>query len=174
MKEVAVLRPRSVLAPAVGLAVLALAAAPSAAQATVVCFGTQTTEYSPGVTLEPREVTITFEEILSSCVSPTDPSVTSGRASGSRRRMASCLELLGERVYTWSNNRRSTFRYTTATVVVGGVRTITHTGTIVSGQFEGDTAVEVFTQPALNTQDCLGEGVTRTTGLAELTALSPP
>jgi len=50
--------------------------------------------------------------------------------------------LAATRIFNWSNGQSSTFSYNRAINDVGGQTTVTITGTIVSGRFAGDTAIE--------------------------------
>ena len=139
-----------------------------AVSADVSCVGTETVTYQPGLLLTPQTVNVTVNGILAPCTS-SDPNITSGTYLQNFTTTLSCGTLLGglaaTRVFNWSDGQSSTFSYNRAINDVGGQTTVTFTGTIVSGRFAGDTAIEqvVFVTP--NTLECLAS--------PGLTALGP-
>lgn len=130
----------------------------------VSCAGTETVSYNPGVRLTAQQVNVVVTGILSPC-SSSDGTVSAGTYNESFTTTLSCDTLLagrsGTRVFHWSNGRSSTFAFNRALNNAGGQTTVTFTGTITSGEFAGDTALEqvVFVTP--NTLQCLAPpGVT--------------
>jgi hypothetical protein len=132
--------------------------------ADVLCAGTETVTYQPGLLLTPQTVNVTVNGILAPCTS-SDRHITSGTYLQHFTTTLSCSTLLGglaaTRVFNWSDGESSTFSYNRAINDVGGQTTVTFTGTIVSGKFEGDTAIEQVVFVTLNTLQCLAPpGVT--------------
>jgi hypothetical protein len=129
-----------------------------AVSADVLCVGTETVTYKPGLLLTPQTVNVTVNGILAPC-SSSDPNITAGTYLQNFTTTLSCGTLLGglaaTRVFNWSNGQSSTFSYNRAINDVGGQTTVTFTGTIVSGRFAGDTAIEQVVFATLNTLQCL-------------------
>jgi hypothetical protein len=124
-----------------------------AAQADVTCAGTETVTYQPGLLLTSQQVHVDVTGILAPCGS-SDSGITAGSYTESFMATLSCSTLFagraGTRVFTWSNGQTSTFSFNRALNNVGGQTTVTFTGAITSGEFQGDTAVEqvVFVTPS--------------------------
>jgi len=145
-------------------AVLAMSAvvfpspAAHAVSADVVCVGTETVTYEPGLSLTPQTVNVTVHGILAPCTS-SDPEITSGTYVQHFTATLSCVTLVSglaaTRVFNWSNGRSSSFSYNRAINDVAGQTTVTFAATIVSGKFAGDTAIQqvVFVTP--NVLQCL-------------------
>jgi hypothetical protein len=124
----------------------------------VVCLGTETVTYEPGLSLTPQTVNVTVRGILAPCTS-SDPDITSGTYTQHFTTTLSCVTVLAglaaTRSFEWSDDQSSSFSYNRAINNVAGQTTVTFTGTIVSGKFAGDTAIEqvVFVTP--NILQCL-------------------
>lgn len=133
-------------------------AAGHAVSADVLCVGTETVTYQPGLLLTPQTVNVTVNGILAPCTS-SDPDITSGTYHQNFTATLSCGTLLAglaaTRVFNWSDGQSSSFSYNRAINDVGGQTTVTFTGTIVSGKFAGDTAIEQVVFVSLNTLQCL-------------------
>lgn len=129
-----------------------------AATLDVTCAGTETAGYQPGLLLTPQQTNVTVNGVLAPCTS-SDSAITSGTYHQSFAATLSCSTILAPlsatRVFTWSNGQTSTFSYNRAINNAAGQTTVTFTGTIVSGRFAGDTAIEqvVFVTP--NALQCL-------------------
>ncbi len=125
----------------------------------LVCAGTQTVTYSPGLTLVPTSQTITVQAIYSPCVSASQPAVTAGQAGVTTHEVRSCLDVAepggATRFITWNTGQTSTFLYNAIVNTVGGNTVVTLTGTITAGLFAGDSAVQVIVGPTLDTLSCL-------------------
>ena len=120
----------------------------------VTCVGTETVTYQPGLLLAPQTVQVVVTGILAPCTS-SDAGVTASSYQESFATTLSCSTLFagrtGTRVFHWSNGQSSTFSFNRAINDVGGQTTVTFAGTIVSGEFTGDTVVEqvVFVTPGI-------------------------
>lgn len=125
----------------------------------VFCLGTETGTYSPGLLLfTPQAVHVSVNGVLAPCAS-SDSKIKSGTYLQHFDATLSCATVLAglaaTRVFNWSDGESSTFSYNRAINDVLGQTTVTFTGTIVSGKFEGDTVFEqvVFVTP--NALQCL-------------------
>jgi hypothetical protein len=129
-----------------------------AVSADVTCAGTETVTYQPGLLLTSQTVNATVNGILAPCTS-SDPNITSGTYLQNFTATLSCgtlfAGLAATRVFNWSNGQSSSFSYNRAINDVGGQTTVTFTGTIVSGEFAGDTAIEQVVFATLNSLQCL-------------------
>lgn len=135
----------------------------------IVCTTTSSWTYSPGVVLLPRPIITTVHDQYTSCVSPTDGTITGGSSSFTVERDAGCLEPVAAvpetRVITWNDGRTSTFSYTVTVSSVPGFDLVTKTGTITAGVFAGSTAQATQAAPTLDLLQCLGQGVQQQTAL---------
>jgi hypothetical protein len=145
-------------------AVLAMSAvvfpssAAHAVSADVVCVGAETVTYEPGLLLTPQTVNVTVHGVLAPCTS-SDPDITSGTYTQHFTTTLSCATVLGglaaTRIFKWSDGQSSSFSYNRAINNVAGQTTVTFTGTIGSGKFMGDTAIEQVVFVTLNALQCL-------------------
>ncbi|AXI78350.1 hypothetical protein [Peterkaempfera bronchialis] len=172
------LRRPAIWAATTALATAMLALAPTPAQAApptlLECLGTETTTYHPGLTFQPKDITITTDERLTSCVDGAGQ-VTGGWYGTQFTIHVGCNDLLDPfqdtRVFHWSTGDTSTFSESAATNAVAGQIITTLTGTVTAGRFQGHTTVRVTTllQPSLLL--CLTTGVTTATGVTTLTII---
>ncbi|MEU3451686.1 hypothetical protein AB0H29_31355 [Streptomyces thermolilacinus] len=136
------------------------------------CQGTETTTYDPGVVLQPRDITVTVEGRLGSCLDGTG-GVTSG-AYGERFVLnAGCNNLLDgftdRRVFTWNSGDSSVAVITGTTNAVAGQVVTTITGTVVEGRYTGRSLLQVITLPQPDVLLCLTTGLRGATGVTTLT-----
>ncbi|WP_131736112.1 hypothetical protein [Actinomadura roseirufa] len=160
-------RARRAAAPAALLLTAALttllpAQAADAALGSVTCTGTSHLAYSPGLTFTPQSVTITETDTYTSCAS-SDPTLTSGHISGSFTVAGlSCANVTaGPDRYPviWNNGQTSIIAFTqTEATVVAGVQQYVGTGTVTSGEFNGDTAVFTWAYLPPSPLNCLAPG----------------
>jgi hypothetical protein len=140
-------------------ATVGTASTASADVADATCVGTQTTTYSPGLTLVPAQQNIQISWIYAPCVSASEPAISSGLSSATRQASVSCLSIgqVGSsiRVITWNTGQTSTFSYNAMSSIVNGDTVVTLTGSITAGLFTGDAAEEVIVSPSLNLLGCL-------------------
>ncbi|MFD5560813.1 hypothetical protein [Kitasatospora griseola] len=140
----------------------------------VVCGGSQTTTYTPGLTNTPQTVQRSGTNIHTPCVSTLPPFSFSGSTSFTSTTTLSCLSLTeantGTDVIAWTTGRTSTFAYNRTVTIVQGQTVVTLTGSITAGDFAGATAVETITSVNLDLTACVTpQGVTSTYGVSELT-----
>lgn len=152
----------------------ALAAGPARAEplAVLQCQGTESVAYRPGITFQPRDVDVTTDGRLGSCVDGAGE-VTSG-AYGERFTLhAGCNDLLGgfqgPRTFTWSTGDTSVIEAEGSSTAVAGQVVTTLTGTVVQGRFQGRSATQVIVLPQPGLLQCLSTGVTGATGTTTLT-----
>jgi len=160
---------------ALGIALAGMFAAPARAHAAatdLTCAGTESVTFSPGLLLTPQQVTLHTNRQWGPCVS-SDAAVTSGFDAETFVNTISCLSLAtagtGTLTFTWSNGRTSTFMFNKSVSHPIGQTVVTYTGTIVAGEFAGDSVLETITGAALNLTACLAPpGITSTFGIAVL------
>ncbi|HVR95507.1 MAG TPA: hypothetical protein VMW27_02760 [Thermoanaerobaculia bacterium] len=141
----------------------------------VLCPGTHSVTFSPGLRLTPGFVHLTRSTIYTPCVSVSDPTITYGITSGGGAFQASCLDLLAGPpsttwIITWNTGETSEWLYSSSTQNVSGTIIQTQIGVIVAGKFAGSTAIGVLALAAPPVIQCLSpSGVTTSQGLATLT-----
>lgn len=151
----------------------------AAPAADLACAGARTTTYSPGITTTPRETTYTINGALTSCESPSDPTLISGTYSSTGKAILSCSLSSGSSVsyetYKFNNGESSTARYVSNVVTKpAGQTVVTSIGTVESGKFKGDMATRTATVVTQESTQCLSrDGVTSTTGPVTLTFTRP-
>ncbi|MBF6331490.1 hypothetical protein [Nocardia transvalensis] len=157
-----------------GTAAVAVPASTAAADfpAFLTCTETQDVTYDPPLTNTVRETKATVTRGLGTEADVPVPclgvgtTIIWGESEDKSTQPRSCLELTApgatqvEATIRWSDGSKSTFRSTTRTVVRGeGTTVLQNTGTIVSGQFEGQPAVETLAAPNPDLTACKGEGI---------------
>ncbi|MFS0694162.1 hypothetical protein [Streptomyces nitrosporeus] len=124
--------------------------------------------YTPPLTNTPQPSSAFVSWQLGPCVSTSVPGLTSGTSTDSvPPRSRSCLDLLAAgtetKVVTWNTGATSTLSMNRTVTVAGAVVLVTHTGTVTSGLFAGDTVVATETAPATDITLCtLGLGTVGT------------
>ncbi|NUO57502.1 MAG: hypothetical protein HOV78_12600 [Hamadaea sp.] len=142
------------------------AASPAAAGALdLTCLppSSNVNSYSPPLTNQPQQTTVSTTALYGPCTSVSQPAITSGSRTASVTTTASCLDLLGSGTLTytitWNTGQTSTITSNFTRVVAGAVYEIIATGTVTSGVFAGDTVVTDFTGPSTDITLCtLGLG----------------
>ncbi|MEV0322460.1 hypothetical protein ACIBKX_37155 [Streptomyces sp. NPDC050658] len=140
----------------------------------ITCAAETTTTYDPGLKLTSQPTTVSVvSSDLTDCVSATKPQIVSGGSpSGSGTFNVSCASLngtqTGTRVINWSDGSSSTVSFTRLSEVVAGVLTVTVTGTVTSGAFEGGSLVQQMAG-LVNPLDCLTQGIDEITANGTLT-----
>lgn len=138
------------------------------------CTGSQTLSYSPGLNLDPQQVTVHGSG--SSDCSSTDSTLTSGGFTVGPVNAALGCALTGGTgtfVYTWNNGNSSTISATSDVTFDLGVVQIVSNGTVTSGEFTGDTVLFTWTGTSPGLLDCLTpQGVTQYSGPTTLTFTS--
>lgn len=119
--------------------------------------------YDPPLTTTPQTVTLSVSAHFSPCVSLTQP-VSSATSTGSATiPNRTCSTLVGSSSTTftldWDTGDTSTISADAVSTIAGGVYSVTSTGTVTAGLFEGGTYVANYTGPALEILLCqLGLG----------------
>ncbi|MGW1136626.1 hypothetical protein [Streptomyces zhihengii] len=151
------------------------AAATPASLLELTCTATSTVTYSPGLSLVPTQQTVTFDVAYSGCISPLGvSSVLSGSRQGSFQDTRSCLTLPAPATQSfpvaWNTGNDSQVNGSTQSVDVGGQVLHTITGSVTSGQFDGNTFVEEMNQISPDLLQCaVGTGVRSQTGIGVVT-----
>ncbi len=137
---------------------LGLAAAPAHAIDTITCTGSQTTTYNPPITNQSAAVTFSANTTFGPCVS-TVPGINGGSQNISGQIHRSCATLLESYPLTvitnWNNGQSSTAETNVTVNLVGALYTVSFTGTITDGPFNGRAFVQQLTAPALDITLCL-------------------
>ncbi len=141
---------------------LGLAATPAHAIDTITCTGSAQTTFSPPITDQPSTVTFTSDFSYTPCIS-TVPGVTSGSRNITANVTRSCASLLETETVSstinWNNGQSSTAQSTRVASLAGAAYTVTHTGTVTSGLFQGRSFVHQMTAPSTDILLCtLGLG----------------
>ncbi|MER8100994.1 hypothetical protein [Kitasatospora sp. NPDC094016] len=127
----------------VGGLVLVPASAPAHAQGVVdvQCEGTFTSEFTPALTDQPQNISISNQNSYATCVTglPGASTVTNSETGESCVNLLHVLTPFDETI-TWSDQSTSTVRWTSVEDT-GGAGTFT--GTVTAGRYTGDTAVKV-------------------------------
>jgi hypothetical protein len=155
-----------ITAAAIVLSVVATASPATASTLDVTCIppSSQTTTFTPPLTLVPKPVTVTASTQYGPCSSTTVPGLTAGSRNATifypRR---SCLDLLKSEAVTftihWNTGQQSTISGNTTASVVGAALVVTITGNVTSGLFAGDSVVQTVTGPSTDVTLCtLGLG----------------
>ncbi|MGW2277815.1 hypothetical protein [Streptomyces sp. NPDC001770] len=120
--------------------------------------GNQNVSFSPGVTLTPRTVSVTYDLALGVCVSLAQPGITGGTSGGTVSLTLDCLDLLGTSMTTqtflWSDGQTSTLSFTRTVTIINGQTVLTLTGPVSAGVFSGRSAVLTVVEPALDVLAC--------------------
>lgn len=157
---------------AVGVSV-ATPAAQAADVELLSCAGSGANTYQPGVTMQPRTVSITSSADYSSCVSSGTPTITSGGYGIVANGLVSCLAggVSITVTITWNTGETTTVAAVGLVVLrPGNEVVVVYQGTVTAGRFTG--AAVVMTAALVNatpTQCLTPEGVTGTSGPAAIT-----
>lgn len=149
---------------------LLTAKAASAASNLVSCTGQEDVTYNPGLTFTPQDTTVTIRGFLGSsapgcsCVAPGTDITSATYSEVFGRPGASCSQLAfdapGTRTFAWNDGTTSTFPFTAQIQTTPTASTVTLTGTISAGRFQGHTAVEEIVIPQPSAVQCAGTGLT--------------
>ncbi|MFD1146522.1 hypothetical protein [Saccharothrix hoggarensis] len=163
-----------VVAMSVAVGVVAAAPATQAADVeSLSCVGNGANTYQPGVTAQPRVVSINSSANYDSCVSNGSPTITAGGYAITANGLVSCL---GGGVsitvtITWNTGETTTVAAVGLVVLrPANEVVVVYQGTVTAGRFTG--AAVLMTAALLNTTpaQCLTpEGVTGTSGPANIT-----
>jgi hypothetical protein len=143
-----------------------LAPTARAEEALIVCTGTDTTTFSPGLRLFARESATAWTDDYPVCVSDQLGTFSATSPGGGYTTEQSCLDLLtndpsaGSQDVEWSTGGYSTFAWeaTDVTIVNAlGQQVITVVATIVDGLYVGQTLIEEIITAAPNLASCLFE-----------------
>ncbi|MCP3104771.1 hypothetical protein LZ198_38490 [Myxococcus sp. K15C18031901] len=139
--------------------------------------------YERGVRNTPGDSVVSFSARMSDCVAVLGSAVKSatlGSGGPSMARGISCADLaragVGRQVVTWNTAETSTLLMGRSRVSIeGAVTVVTQTGTVLSGKYEGATAVRTATFPRGDIEaGCLSEqGLTRLRGQVTLSMTYP-
>ncbi|MFN6442111.1 MAG: hypothetical protein RMY35_035310 [Nostoc sp. DedSLP01] len=174
----------SVLACAIASAVLGVELSLTNQSASAIdvnllnCPGTQSTSFSPGLSLTPQQTTFKAVGSVSPCVSVGDPTINAGTFEATGTGLFSCLlnsTAPYSITYKWNNGKSSTVRYEFFTNVRGVGQTVfTGSGTVLSGEYVGARAVQTLTLITPEATGCVTpQGATSNSGVVTLTFIGP-
>ncbi|MFL6111070.1 MAG: hypothetical protein ACJ786_06935 [Catenulispora sp.] len=137
------------------------------------CLGTESDTYSPGVTLQARQFTVTTAGRFTSCLDGAG-AVVSGAYGPERFTLdAGCSDLFDAfhsvRTIRWNTGDTSVMEGNGQSNEAAGQVITTITGTITQGRFQGQSAVQTITLPQPGVLQCLTTGYTGATGVTTLT-----
>lgn len=157
---------------------VAVASPASASVVEIVCAGSQTVTYAPGLTLTPTDQAISVTTDYSACLSTSQPDITSGQSFVATNVPGrTCLSPLDTDTITvgitWNTGQSSTFTATRTVTDLAATILVTYTGTIVSGVFAGGLFVQVIEYPNILSITCAITPLTSRTGVtaAEVTSV---
>ncbi|PBP73625.1 hypothetical protein CCL21_03730 [Pseudomonas syringae] len=153
--------------------------APERAQAEavnlVVCTGTHTGTFSPGLTNASQPINVTTTSSWGTCVLPLG---TSASSSQSFQAPLSCNALLQNTtdvtwIITWGDGETSTYNFDATYNDTGGLnKTVVGIGEIVAGRYTGSTAITTYVLFNLELNACATTtGVTSLSGPSTLTII---
>ncbi|MFJ5832097.1 hypothetical protein [Streptomyces sp. NPDC093089] len=133
--------------------------------------------YSPPLSLTPASTTVTITRDLNTCTSLSVPAINSAPVTVHQVTIPSysCLTLLNTAAttlsFTWNNGATSVVTGTRTVNLAAATITTTVTGTVTSGLFAGDSVVYQLVGPSTDVLACtLGLGtVSRIDSVATLT-----
>lgn len=150
---------------------------------TLVCAGSASTSYNPGLTDTAQQLTVTVDEALGSdasgvgaCTTVGAP-ITGGTHHHTRVLTLSCQSALTPtpitEQFTWNTGATSTVSFTTSRYTdEGGETVITRVGTVTDGFGAGDTATQTVTLLNSDLAACSSPGgLTHINGATTLTFL---
>jgi len=142
----------------------------------LVCTGSNTATFSPPLVLMERSTEIYAEGEYTTCLSVSNPSITSGTYTADGTGNLSCISGAHAGNYTidWNTNEHSTISFTNSIALrpLGEV-VVVATGAVVSGKFLGDNYTGTFTLFNTTPLECLFGGVSETTGPTSLMLTTP-
>ncbi|MCE9672456.1 hypothetical protein LY474_32080 [Myxococcus stipitatus] len=160
---------------------LGLFAAPAAmAQIPLVhlscLLGHESITYTPGLTFTAAlDTAVASNATFGLCTSTTGSIIDSGTATLQGLGKLSCLggNASGLQTIRWNTGTTSTFQYSASSTIIGVTNIIQMTGTVVTGEFAGATAIETVIVQSPGLSSCLGlGGLTQVSGSVSLTILS--
>jgi hypothetical protein len=143
-----------------------------ASTADETCVGTVSVSYDPGITYTPATTTFSVADSYDLCTG-TDSTITSGADSESVTTTISCDAVqaaLDLETIHWDNGNESVIAFGSLDVNTGiGVEIIVLNGTVISGEFAGDTVVQTNEFLVSDLLGCFNpEGLTSLSGATEL------
>jgi hypothetical protein len=141
-----------------------------------LCTGTWAVTYDPPITNTPQLVTGNLSGFFPVC---TDTQAFNASYFQTFTDTVSCTTLLNagtaSRTFVWGNPaaQPSTFSYNWTVTVAGGQSVITNAGSITSGRYTPDSAVQVATIGTPDALQCATTGIASLTGPSTLTIAGP-
>lgn len=156
------------------VSVLGLTQGPAAAATLVTCTGSNTANFSPGLTNQPQTVTVSGQDSATHCLSLTHPALHSFVGPFSGTAQLSCADLLssgsGTETLFWNGGTTltSTWAWTQSVIEQGAFVVATIVGPITDGVLDGSNLTQIITVPSVNFNACNQPGgLTSNTGPSE-------
>ncbi|WP_434384783.1 hypothetical protein [Melittangium boletus] len=145
----------------------------------IVCRGTVSLTYSPGITATPRPVTSTSTGWLTGCVSATYPTLLSATfVPDTGTSVQGCLLSTPRFAQTlrWNTGQTSTYAVSSfITLQPDGSSVVVSTGQVTAGLFAGARVEQLLVLPPSALTDCLSDaGATAISGAVTLTFTPRP
>jgi hypothetical protein len=161
-----------------GLAPESVLTAPTAGTVLVSCsLGRSDSIYTPGLQLLPRQVEFEDTASTGACIT-SHPSIHSGVLHATGRAQQSCSAAnMGESegLILWDNGSHSDFTFQVRVdAKPGASMVVTHTGTVIDGEFVGAEIVQTMTLGPAETVGCWrGTGARHASGAMTLLVKAP-
>lgn len=143
---------------------------------TIVCTGTVTTEFDPGITTTPQQVHFEVDGQLTHCTSLLNPNLNltgSFKSEGTGTFSCAASVTPFSQTINWSDKTSSTMSGTSVGPNLLGTGAYLATGTVTSGRFDGGTYSSAGVITPVGTPvdpgPCLQEGLTSRSGTIEVT-----
>ncbi|MBH1937653.1 hypothetical protein I5Q34_25850 [Streptomyces sp. AV19] len=157
-----------------GAAVPVPASAHSRDSGQLLCHGTESVAYHPGITLRPRHIRVTVDGRFGSCAGGGGK-VRSGGYHEEFTLFTGCNNLLDgfrtSRTYRWNTGDASTAGIAGSSTAVAGQVVTPAAGTVTHGLFHGRKVLQLIPLPQPGALQCLAGGVTGAAGPTVLTVL---
>jgi hypothetical protein len=142
----------------------------------VICTGTDSQTYSPGLLITPRTVTINLQDkVWAVQVVGPDPDLRIGRCHRHAYGLVpGAYPIRSSRLVSWNNGKTSEVVGNFTAVLSLSQEIVVFSGTVIAGEFKGDKVVATSTSDALNVLACLAPpGVTSSSGAEVLAIIKP-
>lgn len=136
------------------------------------CTAQGTVSYSPPLNLQESETNVSWTTNYSCLLGDVETGISSGSIVDNR----SCLSVLdsssGQQTINWNDGSHSTYTWSENDITiqtVAGQRVGTINATIVDGLHQGSNVLEIFINSTLDLAQCLGSGISGSSGTGTLT-----
>lgn len=131
------------------------------------CIGYQEQTYSPGLTFENQETSFSADTTLNTCISLSDPDLTSGEFHIEGAGTLSCVggDLVSDLTLVWNTGETSKIRlFSPLDLKPLGITVVTSYGSVLEGKFQGLPVVEQLELVSLDLLACSTTGLVYSEG----------